>query len=103
MKIEIFFENMLWLTPKTFLFTAIFFRRRFFRHCSTFRDASLLLKRAYIPKTTSPFLGGVMGNFFDFVLTVRFHPDMVILRQKFNLRQKYNPFLFHCKKNYLKL
>ncbi len=40
---------------KNLFFAAIFFCRRFFRHCSTFRVANLLLKRAYIPKTTSPF------------------------------------------------
>jgi hypothetical protein len=61
---------------KLFFFAAIFFRCRFFRHRSTFRGANLLLKRAYIPKTTSPFLGGVMGNFFEdiFVLSVKISP-----------------------------
>jgi hypothetical protein len=61
---------------KLFCFTAIFFPRRFFCHCSTFRGANLFLKRAYIPKTTSPFLGGVMGNFFEdiFVLRVKITP-----------------------------
>ncbi len=78
MKIGNFFENMLWPTQK-FFFATIFFRRRFFHHCSTFRVANLLLKRAYIPKTTSPFLGGVMGNFFEdnFVLSVKISPRYV--------------------------
>jgi hypothetical protein len=63
-------------TKKLFFFAAIFFRRQFFRHWSTFRVANLLLKRAYIPKTTSPFLGGVKGNFFGdiFVLSVKISP-----------------------------
>ncbi len=53
------------IDPKKCFFSAIFFRRRFFRHYSTFRGANLLLKRASIPETTSPFLGGVMGIFFE--------------------------------------
>jgi hypothetical protein len=62
-------------TQKNF-FADIFFHRRFFRHWSTFRVANLLLKRAYIPKTTSSFLGGVMRNFFGdiFVLSVKISP-----------------------------
>jgi hypothetical protein len=58
---------------KDFFLPPFFSAADFFRHWSTFRVANLFLKRAYIPKTTSPFLGGVMGkNFFGdiFVLSV---------------------------------
>ncbi len=56
-----------------------FFPPPIFCHCSTFRGANLLLKRAYIPKTTSPFLGGVVGNFFEdiFVLSVKISPRYI--------------------------
>jgi hypothetical protein len=76
-KIEIFFLRICYdRHKKVFFFAAIFFRCRFFRHCSTFGVANLLLKRAYIPKTTSPLLGGVTGNFFGdiFVLSVKISP-----------------------------
>jgi hypothetical protein len=47
-----------------FFFTAVFFHRRFFRRRLTFRAGNFFYKRAYIPKTTCPFSGGVMGNLF---------------------------------------
>jgi hypothetical protein len=57
-------------TKKIFLWH--FFRCQFFRHSSIFRGANLLLNRAYIPKTISPLLGGVMENFFQDIFVLIF-------------------------------
>jgi hypothetical protein len=46
-----------------------FFHRRLFRRRLTFRAGDLFLKRAYIPKTTSPFSGGVLGNLIEILLS----------------------------------
>jgi hypothetical protein len=75
-KIGCFFIEYVIIDPKKLFFLLPFVSVADFRHCSTFRGANLLSKRGYIPKTTSPFLGGVMGNFFEdiFVLSVKISP-----------------------------
>ncbi len=55
MKIGIFVWEYVMIDTKNYFVYCQFFCRRFFHHCSTFRGANLLLKRACIPKTASPF------------------------------------------------
>jgi hypothetical protein len=64
LKKTFFFYNMLLSLGKN-----IFFHRRFFSPPIipmpfNFQSWRIFFKRAYIPKTTSPFSGGVMGNLF---------------------------------------
>jgi hypothetical protein len=61
-------------TKKRFFSTDVFFWETDFLNTVKLSDmASLFLKRASIPKNTSPFPGGVVGNFFEdiFILSVQ--------------------------------
>ncbi len=62
---NLFFDVM--IDTKNYLFLMIFLSP------FNFTGGNLFLKRTYIPKTTSPFLGRVIGNFFDdtFIFSVK--------------------------------
>jgi hypothetical protein len=60
-------------TKKRFFSTDVFLETDFLNTVKLSDMASLFLKRASISKTTSPFSGGVVGNFFEdiFILSVQ--------------------------------